>query len=98
MCFFLRKIKVTAILDAEGIYSHSIFLNILICNGVCKKYKGKKLFQQSWYFNGNKRCSNCAIFLMCEGIRCPCCNSQLKTKPNNSKHKVLLKFNSNDTP
>ena len=42
------------------------------------------------YSQGQKRCSNCEIFMFHDGIKCPCCNTKLKTKPRSTKSKRLL--------
>jgi hypothetical protein len=32
------------------------------------------------YANGQKRCQVCQIYMKCDGLRCPCCKSKLRTK------------------
>ncbi len=40
------------------------------------------------YQEGQKRCSFCGIFIDCEGARCPCCNTILRTKARNRISKI----------
>lgn len=61
------------------------------CNGICKRYKAVKRKNQSWYEN-NKRCSGCEIYIKWDGLLCPCCNNQLRTGPKNKKYKEQLRM------
>ena len=43
---------------------------------------------------GYKRCKKCEYFILCDGIRCPCCNGLLKSKPsNNTSRRKLREYN-----
>ncbi len=43
---------------------------------------------------GYKRCSKCQYFILYDGIRCPCCNGLLKSKPiNNKSRRKLREYN-----
>jgi hypothetical protein len=42
------------------------------------------------YANGQKRCQVCQIYMKCDGLRCPCCKSKLRTKSRNSAFKKRL--------
>jgi len=58
------------------------------CDGVeCVKCKALKPVGIGRYASGQKRCQICSIFMMHNGIKCPCCNYKLRTKPRNSKYK-----------
>jgi hypothetical protein len=35
----------------------------------------------SYYAEGNKRCQVCEVFIKWNGKNCPCCKSNLRTKP-----------------
>lgn len=61
------------------------------CNGICQRFKAKFNFKTSRYGNGQKRCQNCAIFIIYAGKYCPCCNCTLRTKPRNRKYKAKLR-------
>ena len=53
------------------------------CNGICKKYKTKKIAKKTWYELG-VRCQICEIFIFYEGTVngfCKCCNYRVRTKP-----------------
>jgi hypothetical protein len=58
------------------------------CNGVCTRYRAKRLDNGGRYSKGQKRCQRCEIFIKWEGLWCPCCNYRLRTKPRNSKYKI----------
>lgn len=59
------------------------------CRGICSEYKAKYTPStgSGRYYNGQKRCQTCDIFIQVEGLRCPCCNQRLRMKPRNSKFK-----------
>lgn len=46
------------------------------CEGPCQRYKGTK----KGYTDGQKRCSNCDIFIKWDGAYCPCCSIKLRTR------------------
>ena len=51
----------------------------------------KKPFRKSRYAVGQKYCANCCLFIMWDGVRCPCCNYNLKYSPTSSRYKVGVK-------
>lgn len=54
----------------------------MTCDNICEKYKANDKNEfGSRYALGQKRCSNCSIFIYFDGIKCPCCNTTLKTSP-----------------
>lgn len=59
----------------------------MACMGTCVKYKVEKRSSgiDGRYESGQKRCSACAIFIKWDGNHCPCCNSNLRTKPRHTK-------------
>lgn len=58
------------------------------CNGVeCLKYKAKKPIGTGRYASGQKRCQICSLFMIHDGIYCPCCHYKLRTKPRKSVYK-----------
>ena len=61
------------------------------CDDSCKKYRGKSnSIEGGRYEQGQKRCSECDIFIEWEGLRCPCCEHLLRTKPRAGKLKRKL--------
>ena len=43
---------------------------------------------------GYKRCRECEYFILYDGVRCPCCNGLLKSKPsNNTSRRKLREYN-----
>ena len=55
------------------------------CKGICFPYKASSSEGKFRYLKGQKRCSECEIFLDCNNLRCPCCGQRLRTKPRNLK-------------
>lgn len=61
------------------------------CNDVCKQYQAfhnKGRYTTGRYSEGQKRCQECAIYLWWDGKYCPCCSTQLRTKPRNMGFKA----------
>ena len=58
----------------------------MYCKGICSKYEAARFNPKSEgrYKLGFKRCSNCEIFILCNGSRCPCCKTLLRAKPRNA--------------
>ena len=54
----------------------------------CQMYKAKKPYLKLRYGVGQKYCSRRALFLDYAGIRCPCCNYNLKYTSKNSRYKM----------
>jgi len=57
------------------------------CTGKCKQYKALKPRQIGRYASGQKRCNFCEIFVKFDGLKCPCCNKQLRSLPRSRKDK-----------
>ncbi|RPJ24788.1 MAG: hypothetical protein EHM25_14105 [Nitrosopumilales archaeon] len=55
----------------------------MTCKNVCEKFKSTKSLRGSYYAEGNKRCQVCEVFIKWNGKNCPCCRSNLRTKPRN---------------
>jgi len=57
------------------------------CKNICSRYRAtrpnstKNFGSYSRYGNGQKRCQVCEIFIKWEGLRCPCCQTSLRTRP-----------------
>ena len=59
---------------------------VCICKGVCENFREEKIANGSKYKFGQKRCSFCGIFMLVQGIRCPCCSAILRTKSRNKRY------------
>jgi hypothetical protein len=70
----------------------------LPCRGICFRHKIKKpRASLSRYLDGQKRCQVCQIFMQWDGgIRCPCCNSKLRTSPRGGRHRSKLRMAQQD--
>jgi hypothetical protein len=55
------------------------------CKGICSVYKATSSEGKDRYIKGQKRCSDCEIFLDCNDLNCPCCGQRLRCKPRNMK-------------
>ena len=55
------------------------------CRGTCHVLYGGAPVEGAGsrygYGRGYKRCSVCGIWIMWDGVRCPCCTRALRTKP-----------------
>ena len=40
---------------------------------------------------GNKHCNQCNLFMIWEGLWCPCCGCRLRIRPRHSKFKKMLR-------
>ncbi|MGI9566004.1 MAG: hypothetical protein ACR2LL_03185 [Nitrosopumilus sp.] len=60
---------------------------VLICKGVCTRFKINRPIDTGRYCVGQKRCNHCNIFVMWEGIFCPCCGGRLRQRPRNRQYK-----------
>ena len=59
------------------------------CNGfTCSRLERVSFeFGGKIYRNGVKYCSTCSIFMKIDGYRCPCCQSNLRSKSHTRKWK-----------
>ncbi|WP_316506037.1 hypothetical protein [Nitrosopumilus sp.] len=64
----------------------------MVCKGICHRYRAKKPRMNSRYETGQKRCSQCEIFINWEGKYCPCCGSPLRTRPKgtNTRNRLTM--------
>ncbi|MCA9828486.1 MAG: hypothetical protein KC444_08915, partial [Nitrosopumilus sp.] len=56
------------------------------------RLKAKKPAQRdkSRYEDGQKFCSYCEVFMKADGLRCPCCNKQMKIRSNNKALREVM--------
>ncbi len=53
----------------------------MVCRGICHRYKASKSGSTDGrYENGQKRCQSCEIFIIWDGLRCPCCSQRLRLR------------------
>ncbi|MGI9566475.1 MAG: hypothetical protein ACR2LL_05620 [Nitrosopumilus sp.] len=54
--------------------------------------QGKKAWNEQQVRAGQKRCSQCEIFINWEGKHCPCCGYVLRTKPKGTqtRHRLMI--------
>ncbi len=64
----------------------------VLCKGNCFKYKATKDGGKSRYKNGQSRCTNCMMFIIWEGVFCPCCGARLKKTTSKSKYKNFVRI------
>ena len=62
------------------------------CKGICSNLLAKKpnIKDTGRYESGQKRCSNCEVFIICDKKNCPCCGCNLRSKPRNSQGRDKL--------
>jgi len=61
------------------------------CNGICHRYKANGLPKEGRYKNGQKRCLICDIYIIWEGLWCPCCGNRIRSNPRGSAAKKRLR-------
>lgn len=60
------------------------------CKGICIQYKALKPMNVGRYEKGQKRCDICDIWMLWNGVRCPCCNQVLRTNSRSQHSKRRL--------
>jgi len=64
----------------------------MVCKGIeCVKLKAKKPFNMGRYSSGQSRCQICEIYMVYDGIYCPCCGTRLRKVPRSLKYKARLR-------
>jgi len=57
-----------------------------LCKGLCDALKPTGTHAKvSRYEQGQKYCSGCSEYVVCDEIRCICCNGILRTRPRKSR-------------
>lgn len=51
-----------------------------ICKGLCERFEAKNISGYTRYESGQKRCSQCSIFIIFLNARCPCCQTKLRLR------------------
>lgn len=62
------------------------------CNEICEKYKAVVTPDGKRYADGQKRCKSCELFIMWDGIFCPCCGHKLRTMPQNTLNREKVRM------
>lgn len=65
-------------------------MQVMTCKGVCIRHRAQRPDSFGRYAAGQKR-QVCALFMIWDGLWCPCCGCRVRTKPRNSKFKQKLK-------
>ncbi len=61
------------------------------CVNLCQnsKFLGKYKTRRRYQFDNTKRCTKCDIFIRWDGVRCPCCNNILSSRPRESRNRMV---------
>jgi len=62
------------------------------CKGICPRYKATGNIIGGRYNIGQKRCHICDIYMIWDGMWCPCCGYKLRSKPRNKLYKAKLRI------
>lgn len=63
----------------------------MTCKGICIRYKTNQPTKDGRYVNGQSRCQVCEIFIIIDGIFCPCCGYRVRKHPRNKKYKEKMR-------
>ena len=58
------------------------------CVRKCEEFQAENPHHGKRYELGQKRCQFCNQWMRYEGIWCPCCNNQLRTRPRCKKYEA----------
>ena len=62
-----------------------------VCHSLCPRYAVKKIWRQSMYDLGYKKCLRCEVFVEPKYRSCPCCGGPLRSR-SKSKSAVAAKY------
>jgi len=62
-----------------------------MCKGSCAQFKSESHSPANKYQMNVKWCSRCSLFMEVDSLRCPCCNSMLRTKSRHKKKTIVKK-------
>ncbi len=77
-------------IESSGFINPYFVNGVMVCKGICHRYKAIIPQRVSRYTNGNKRCNECEIYLKWDGLRCPCCQHLLRNSPKNAKYRINI--------
>jgi hypothetical protein len=64
----------------------------MVCRNLCDRLYSKIIFGKSHYEGGRKYCRRCEIYLVHDGMFCPCCGMALRATPTARKDKEKLRL------
>ena len=64
----------------------------MVCKNRCDRYKATQCgFKNQRYVLGQKRCNTCQVFVIWDGVYCPCCGYKLRAKPRRKETKERMR-------
>jgi hypothetical protein len=60
---------------------------VIVCKGICKKFRVKRSHGRHHYLQGQKRCQYCSVYVETNLNKCPCCHLRLRLSPRATKNK-----------
>ena len=62
------------------------------CKGVCNRIDTphrESFTEKRFYREGMKYCRTCSIFILYDGVWCPCCNQRVSSKSKASRYRKV---------
>jgi hypothetical protein len=63
----------------------------MACRNLCERFNSRFIVGGSHYANGKKYCRRGEVYILYDGIFCPCCGMVLGTSPTNKRDKERLR-------
>ncbi|MGB7956001.1 MAG: hypothetical protein WCF23_18665 [Candidatus Nitrosopolaris sp.] len=63
----------------------------MACHNLCERFNSRFTVGGSHYGNSKKYCRRCEVYIIYEGIFCPCCDMALRMSPTNKRDKERLR-------
>jgi len=63
----------------------------MACRNICERFNSRFTVGKAHYGNGNKYCRRCEVYILYDGIFCPCCGMALRMSPTNKRDKERLR-------
>jgi len=63
----------------------------MACRNLCERFNSRYTVGGSHYTNGKKYCRRCEVYILYDGIFCPCCGMALRTSPTSKRDKEKLR-------
>ncbi|MDH3764951.1 MAG: hypothetical protein OER82_03985 [Nitrosopumilus sp.] len=65
----------------------------MTCREICQTIRGTYPgIGKGRYSSGQKRCQTCDLFIICGEVRCPCCNTMLRSRPRHRDDKKAFRI------
>lgn len=71
---------------------NTVVFQEMYCRNLSTRYKVLRPARVSPYLIGLKRCIHCKIYMIFDGIRCPCCRVRLRPHNTRSKERILTEI------